>query len=163
MNRRRATPQQAFDITLSDLSATGCGFDCGFIIPFDSAAFYGTRAQVNVCGTIDGTPFHATLTPYGGKHIMGVTQNIRSAIGKAIGDSVHLIMEADDEPRGLDIPEDLIWALDANEQAKAKFNKFALSHRMAYIEWIDGARKPETRQRRIEQAIDMIVTGKRKV
>ena len=94
---------------------------------------------------------------------MGITQGIRSAIGKAVGESIHGIMEMNNEPRGLEIPEDLIWALDDNQQAKAKFDKFAPSHRKAYIEWIEGARKAETRQRRIQQAIDMIVEGKRKV
>ncbi len=94
---------------------------------------------------------------------MGITQGIRSAIGKAVGESIHGIMEMNNEPRGLEIPEDLIWALDDNQQAKAKFDKFAPSHRKAYIEWIEGARKAETRQRRIQQAIDMIVEGKRHI
>ncbi len=94
---------------------------------------------------------------------MKVAHDIRSAIGKAFGENVQMIKQIDTEPRGIDIPEDLIWALDANEQAKTKFDKFAPSHRKAYIEWIDGARKAETRQRRIEQAITMIVEGKKKV
>ncbi len=94
---------------------------------------------------------------------MGMAQGIRSAISKAVGDGVRGIMETDNEARNMDIPEDLIWALDDNQQAKAKFDKFAPSHRKAYIEWIEGARKAETRQRRIQQAIDMIVEGKRKV
>lgn len=60
----------------------------------------------------------------------------------------------------IDVPEDLIWALDTNEAAKARFERLSNSHRREYIDWIEGARKPETRQRRIQQALEMIMRGK---
>jgi uncharacterized protein YdeI (YjbR/CyaY-like superfamily) len=37
----------------------------------------------------------------------------------------------------------------------------ALSHRRAYLKWIQSAKNPETRQRRIELTVEMITAGKR--
>lgn len=94
---------------------------------------------------------------------MNIGRGIRNAISKNSADAAPAVIERDAQSPAVDVPEDLIWALDMNEQAKARFDKFAYSHRKAYVEWIEGARKPETRQRRIEQAIAMIVEGKKKV
>ena len=65
------------------------------------------------------------------------------------------------QPDRLEIPEDLLWALDADAQASAQFNRLPPSHRREYITWIESARKPETRARRLQQAIDMITASKR--
>jgi uncharacterized protein YdeI (YjbR/CyaY-like superfamily) len=61
----------------------------------------------------------------------------------------------------LDIPEDLLWALDANAQARAVFDKFSNAHRREYIRWIEGARQPITRARRLQEALEMMIAEKR--
>jgi uncharacterized protein YdeI (YjbR/CyaY-like superfamily) len=43
---------------------------------------------------------------------------------------------------------------------KAKFTALAYTHRREYAEWIEGAKKPETRARRIAKAITHIAEGK---
>jgi uncharacterized protein YdeI (YjbR/CyaY-like superfamily) len=60
----------------------------------------------------------------------------------------------------LEIPEDLLWALDANAQARAVFDKFSYSHRKEYIRWIESARKPLTRARRLQEALEMMLAEK---
>ena len=59
-------------------------------------------------------------------------------------------------PRGAEVPRDLEEALRANPQAWANFSKMAPSHRRRYLLWISGAKKPETRSRRIREAVVLL-------
>jgi len=54
------------------------------------------------------------------------------------------------------IPEDLQDALRRNKEAQANFEHFAPSHRKRYLIWISAAKRPETRKRRIEEAVILI-------
>lgn len=58
------------------------------------------------------------------------------------------------------VPEDLAAALAANPAAAAAFARFPPSHRREYIEWLVDSRRPETRQRRLVQALAWIAEGK---
>ncbi len=69
-----------------------------------------------------------------------------------------VIARTDFQP--VELPEDLLWALDANTKAQAIFDRFPKSQREAYILWIESARRAETRARRIQQALAMILSAK---
>jgi hypothetical protein len=53
-------------------------------------------------------------------------------------------------------------ALQANRKATAVFAGFSPSCRREYVEWIDEARREDTRARRIAQAVAWIAEGKRR-
>jgi uncharacterized protein YdeI (YjbR/CyaY-like superfamily) len=53
----------------------------------------------------------------------------------------------------LDIPRFVKQALKANAQAWENFRNLAPSHRRAYLQWIMEAKKEETRQRRLQEAV----------
>ena len=57
-------------------------------------------------------------------------------------------------------PDDLVAALEANEEAMANFDAFSPSAQREYVEWITEARTDETRQRRLEQAVEWLSEGK---
>lgn len=54
----------------------------------------------------------------------------------------------------------LAAALDQNQRAAGQFEKFSPSQRREYIEWIDDAKRDDTRLKRIAQAIEWIADGK---
>ena len=56
----------------------------------------------------------------------------------------------------METPDDLAAALDANPEAGAAYRKLPSSHRREYLEWINDAKRPETRRRRIDKAIRML-------
>lgn len=58
------------------------------------------------------------------------------------------------------VPADLVGALQKNKKAKAAFDAFSPSHKREYVEWITEARRDETRQKRIQTAIEWISAGK---
>jgi uncharacterized protein YdeI (YjbR/CyaY-like superfamily) len=63
-------------------------------------------------------------------------------------------------PRELEVPDVLTRALQANEKARAAFEKFSPSHKREYIEWITEAKTEATRTRRVETAIAWMAEGK---
>lgn len=56
-----------------------------------------------------------------------------------------------DAIESLEIPPDLAAALNAETLAKEHFAEFPRSVKRGILEWISTAKKPETRQRRIEE------------
>ncbi len=57
-------------------------------------------------------------------------------------------------------PADLLAALRRNARARATFDAFSPGHRREYVEWITGAKRDETRRRRVEQAVQWMAEGK---
>jgi len=62
----------------------------------------------------------------------------------------------------LETPPDLASALKKNKAASKVFAAFSPSCQREYIEWLTEAKRPETRERRLEQAIEMIAEGKQR-
>jgi len=58
------------------------------------------------------------------------------------------------------VPPELSKALLRHPEAKAAFDAFSPSHRREYAEWIAEAKKPETKERRVQQALEMLAEGK---
>jgi uncharacterized protein YdeI (YjbR/CyaY-like superfamily) len=59
-------------------------------------------------------------------------------------------------------PADLLAALKKNKKALAVFEKFPPSHKKEYIQWIEEAKREETRKKRIDQAVEWLAEGKQR-
>ena len=59
-------------------------------------------------------------------------------------------------------PADLAAALKKNARAKATFDAFPPGQKREYIEWLTEAKREETRQKRLTQAIEWMAEGKRR-
>jgi uncharacterized protein YdeI (YjbR/CyaY-like superfamily) len=60
------------------------------------------------------------------------------------------------------VPDDLTAALADNPAAQATFAGFPPSCRREYLEWIVEAKRPETRAKRLAQAVEWMAEGKRR-
>jgi len=60
----------------------------------------------------------------------------------------------------LEVPDYFLKALNKNKTAKKVFDKFGYSHKKEYVEWITGAKNEETRQSRMNTALEWIAEGK---
>ena len=57
-------------------------------------------------------------------------------------------------------PLDLKAALAKNAKAKKTFENFSYSHRKEYVDWVTGAKRDETRKRRLKLATEWLARGK---
>ena len=88
-----------------------------------------------------------------------LTGYIRKAM--ALNEAGVTIKKAPKEPaRPIEVPKDLALALAKNRKAKAAFDGFSPSHKREYLEWITGAKRAETRNRRLHSAIAQMAEGK---
>jgi uncharacterized protein YdeI (YjbR/CyaY-like superfamily) len=60
----------------------------------------------------------------------------------------------------LPVPAELATALAKNKKARTNFEAMPPSHRREYNEWIGEAKREETREARVKQAIEWIAEGK---
>jgi uncharacterized protein YdeI (YjbR/CyaY-like superfamily) len=60
----------------------------------------------------------------------------------------------------LNIPRELTSALKSNKKAETTFNDFSYSNKKEYIEWINGAKTEDTRNKRLETAVEWLEEGK---
>ena len=58
------------------------------------------------------------------------------------------------------VPEELSAALARNTRARKTFEGFSASQRREYVEWITGAKRAETRARRLATTLEWLAEGK---
>jgi Bacteriocin-protection, YdeI or OmpD-Associated/Domain of unknown function (DUF1905) len=130
--------------------------------PHDVQEIFGTRGRVPVQATFDGEPYRGSMSNMGGDcHILIVVKKIRQKIGKQPGDKITVTLSLDTEPRVVTVPPDFQALLNANPAAKQTFTTFSYSNQRDYVLWIEDAKRPETRQRRMAKAVDLLSAGKR--
>lgn len=151
--------KQAETIQFTAIIEKHPGMDASYVtIPFSVPEVYGTKGQVKVKAMIDTYELRGSLAPMGGGcHVLGIRKEIRNAIGKTFGDEVEIKLEPDTEPREVKIPTDLNELIGLNPKAKHAFDKLSFTHRNEYVNWIEEAKKPETRQRRLEKTIEKLL------
>jgi uncharacterized protein YdeI (YjbR/CyaY-like superfamily) len=62
----------------------------------------------------------------------------------------------------IEMPDDLAAALAAAPAAQATFDAFSPSCRREYLEWVTSAKRPETRTKRVAEAVAMMAEGKKR-
>ncbi|MEI6122686.1 MAG: YdeI/OmpD-associated family protein [Bacteroidota bacterium] len=123
-------------------------------LPYEVALKLNKKGRIPVCGHIDSCEFRSSLNKKGdGSLFLFVSQPLQKAMGKQAGDVVKVQLAVDTEPRIALVPNDLAEALAESEKARQVFQRFTYSHQKEVIDWIDDAKKAETRIRRIVKAI----------
>ncbi len=161
----KAASAICFSATLHRPATTAKAVSWTFLtLPRQASAKLPSRGQVTVDGTLNGSPFRATLEPDGpGGHRLKVDRKLREAAGAEPGSVVTLdIAPVAEEPEPK-MPADLRKALAAADpRAKAAWSDITPAARRDFIHGITAPKRPETRVKRIETACDMLAKGKRR-
>ncbi|MET3127967.1 hypothetical protein ABID42_003086 [Arcicella rosea] len=122
----------------------------------DKHAYFG---WVKVKGFIDDFELkNYRLMPMGnGMLFLPVRAEIRKKIGKKEGDWVHVKLFADND--ALEIPKELMLCLEDEPQALKNFLTYTESEQKAYIDWILGAKKEETKIERMAETVNKVLKG----
>lgn len=134
------------------------------VLPPAASAKLPTRSMIGVEGRFAGQAFRATLEPDGqGSHWLKVPSALRASANVEIGAMVPLqIVAATTQPEAR-VPADLRKALATAPDARAQWASLTPVARRDWIQWLDSAKKAETRARRIVSSLDMLACGKRRV
>jgi len=73
------------------------------------------------------------------------------AIGKEEGDTIKIVLEKDDSPRKIEIPDYLEWLLEEEPLMMKYYNKLPISARKFWIEFIEEPKSQDTKVERINR------------
>jgi hypothetical protein len=113
-----------------------------------------------VVATVNGYTWRTTVSRMRGEFLLGLNRAVRREAGVEAGEAVEVKLEPDTAPREVDVPEALAKALGEDSELRATFDRLAHTHRKEFARWIDEAKRDETRQRRVAQAVEMLREGK---
>jgi hypothetical protein len=118
------------------------------------------RKAFPVRATINGYTWAGRVSRMGGEFLLGLSREVRTGAGVEAGDEVTATIALDEAPREVDVPPALAQALEGDATAKATFDALAFTHRKEFAQWIAEAKKDETRERRVAQALQMLREGR---
>jgi hypothetical protein len=131
------------------------GSACFIPLPFDPKEAFGkTRAPVRV--TVNGYTYRSTIAAMGGPPCIPLRQSHREAAGLDGSETVDVRLELDTEKREVTPPADLAKALKAAPSVWAAWKALSYTHQREHVEAVEEAKKPETRARRIERAVQAL-------
>jgi hypothetical protein len=133
----------------------------GIAIPDEVVEGLGAGKRVKVALTVNGYTYRTSVAPMNGTYMAPLAAEHREAAGVAAGDEVEVSIALDDAPRVVEVPADLEAAIDRVPSARAFFDALSFSHRKEWVRWVTEAKKPETRQSRIEKTVLGLKDGKR--
>lgn len=113
-----------------------------------------------VRATINGYTWRTTVTRMRGEFLLGLNREVRAGAGVEAGDTVELALELDEDQREVDVPGALAEALARDPSASSAFDGLAYTHRKEFARWVTEAKRDETRQKRVSQAIQMLKDGR---
>lgn len=132
----------------------------GFEVPGDVVAALGGGGHPKVSVTVNGFTFRTSIARMGGRFMLGVSAERRTAAGVSAGDVLEVDVELDTAPRELDVPEEFAAALAADAAAQEFWQTLSYSKQQWHVLQVTGAKTEETRDRRIEKSIGMLREGR---
>jgi hypothetical protein len=131
------------------------GSMCFIPVPFDPKPVFGkVRAPVKV--SVNGYTYRSTIASMGDGPCLPLRRSNREAAGLEGGEKLDVTLELDTDNREIEPPADLVKALKAAPPAWERWRELSYSHQREHVEALVGAKKPETRRRRLEAAVRMI-------
>jgi Bacteriocin-protection, YdeI or OmpD-Associated/Domain of unknown function (DUF1905) len=132
----------------------------GFRVPVEVVEAVGKGKRPPVRVTIGPHVYRSTIAAYGDVFMLPLSAENREAAGVAAGDEVEVDVELDTAPREVTVPDDFAAALSKEPEASRFFQGLSYSQQRWFVLGIEGAKTADTRQRRIDAAVDRLREGR---
>jgi len=129
-------------------------------LPFDPASTWGDRERYDVTGTIDGQKVRGKLRLQAGGHVLELGPAWHRDTGLTVGAAVVVVLQPEG-PQVAAMAADIAAALDAEPSARRFFESLPTFYRKNFMRWIEAAKRPETRARRIAETVATLQAGRR--
>lgn len=126
-------------------------------IPYDVPELFGTKKPAVLVTVRAGQEhtYRSTVAIYGGRYYVPLKKANAAAAAIEAGASFEVTLLPDNEQRVVTVPEDLATAL-AEADLRERWDRLSFTRQRERAEAIEGAKRAETRQRRIQQTIDQL-------
>jgi len=128
---------------------------CAIPVPFDPKSVFG-RMRPPVKVTLNGYTYRSTICAMGGPPGIPLRKSNREAAGLKGNETLEVSLDLDIETRTVTPPADFVKALKAAPPAWERWQDLSYTFQREYVEALAGAKKPETRARRLENAVGTI-------
>jgi hypothetical protein len=129
-------------------------------LPFDPAAEWGERDEYHLNGTIAGRGVRGGVSMVDGRPYL--------ELGPAWCRDAHLdpdtpvqVVLQPEGPQFETLAEDFAKAFGADAKVRRFFDSLPTHYRKNYVRWVEEAKRPETRARRIAETVEALRAGKR--
>lgn len=150
------TKRVSFDTTLSAF-----GNNTGIEIPDRIIEELNAGKRPSLIVSVNGYEYQNTPGIMNGKTLLSFNSEHRKKTGLNGGDKIHVELAVSSTPREVAMSEDFMKALKASNTEEF-FNKLSNSLQRYHCDLINGAKTEETRQSRIEKAVNLFKAGKKR-
>jgi hypothetical protein len=131
----------------------------GMEVPDEVVTSLGAGKKPAVQVTVNGHTYRSTIATMGGRFLLPLSAENRTAAGVAAGDAVEVDVELDTAPRTVEVPADLAAALDADPPVRGRFDALSYSLQRRHVLAVEGARTEATRERRVAAVLAALTEG----
>lgn len=144
--------KQVFETTIKGADQGPTGLE----VPAVVIQALGPKKNPPVVVRFSGYSYRSTVAVVDSLYMVPLSKAHREAAGVKAGDRIEIEIALDEEPRTVEVPEDLAQALSKINGAREAFDAMAFSKRKEFIRQVTEARALETRQRRIVGIVEKI-------
>ena len=130
----------------------------GLAVPPEVVESLGSRRPAVVV-TLGSHTYRSTIASMGGRYLLPVSAENRTAAGLAAGEQVQVDVELDTAPREVELPADLAAALAAGDGLRSRFDALAPSRRKEHVRSVESAKADATRARRVAAVVAALGAG----
>src|SRR5688572_13194763 len=124
-------------------------------IPFNPNEVWGVKQRHYITGAVNGCKVRGSLGLDGSNYFLSLGAAWRRDNRLEAGAQVDVILSPEG-PQTESLSPDIAHSLESNSQAKAFFQSLATFYRRNYLKWIESAKRPETRSKRIDEMIKLL-------
>lgn len=128
-------------------------------LPFDVQEVYGAK-RANVKVWINGAEYRGSAVRMGSEcYMVGIPKAYRDAAGIKAGDRVEVVMERDDDPRTVTLPDDLAQAID-KAGVRGAWDSLSFTRQKESVRDVHGTKGAELRAKKVQKIVTMLETYK---
>ncbi len=125
-------------------------------VPFDPNEAWGRKGRHHVSGSVGGCTFRGELRFEDGSWFLAlgpawVRDNLKPGV------SVDVVLA----PEGPALAADVVAALAGSPMAGTFFENLPTFYRNNFVRWVEQAKRPETRAKRIAETVRLCAAGQR--
>ena len=129
-------------------------------LPFNPADVWGDRDRYYLAGWIDHYPMRATVAGGTPEPMLELGPSWCRDPRKGPGATLNVRLQPEG-PQLETMASDLAESIRANATARRFFESLATHYRNGYVGWVEEARRPATRERRIREVVTALQAGRR--